>query len=255
MGKTIAKRAFGVVTVLVTLLALSEAPAQLRKWRDAALTLLGVGGWKVILLAAALGVFLWAWDVPQRLMARRQPDFKEKADRERIRVHAARFFRALWSDTARHAFGHACEEAGAVANVLRAEKRDAVRTLAANLLVEAELWARQVIDVMLKDNACNDDAQLARYVDAWGELFVRYQRLVTHTHHGHRALDVSPWTRGDYARWRDYDGTFIKQMRIAEYMDGAVRLRHVSDRLVGARKTVRGYAVFVSSLYWSVGAR
>ncbi len=73
------KRAFGsVAAVVLTFLALADAPDQLAKWKrylDSFNALLGVdwsafwsgpaGRWILVLLGVGIG--LWSWDVPQRL--------------------------------------------------------------------------------------------------------------------------------------------------------------------------------------------
>ena len=133
----------------------------------------------------------------------------------------------LYDETARFALGDAYRQLDLVIGTLRAQPTDAIRVLAANLLVETRIHLNNAIQPMLNAREFKTESELQASLALWCDLFNRYQMTVVWTFEAHLALGIDPCPQSGYKEWRAYDAKFIAGMKLLEQMKGCESIARI----------------------------
>jgi hypothetical protein len=234
--KRVAGSIAAVVTAVLALLSAGTRDELLTRLKDW-LTLIGgfLGGvlayfsFSGVLLFLGICIGLWAWDVPQRAVAKLRGDPNDpqvllEARKKRVRAQVGDFLRIVFSNTARHAVGGLFQQTEVVVHGLRHPPTDALKQMSAGLLVEYMVLLQESLQPVLTAQGCHTDDEFVEYQRTWGELFFRYQRLAHYVNEAYKVCAERPWQRIDYDEWRQKDALFITSMREAEHMEGCQHL-------------------------------
>lgn len=236
MWKTTVRLVGTVSAIVLSVLAFSEAPDQLRKWKgywDQLSLSVGVdwtgfwrgNGGRMALILAAIVVGLAAWDVPQRLFRRwkhrNDPSFEEAARQRLFRTEVREFLSRLYDGSGSQALGGAFQQVDEVVAAIRTvTPRDQMGEVAANMLIELRRHFYEQIDAYLAVRDFESDGNRDKSLRAWGILFEHYQTVVQSTYEAYRVMNVSPWNSQRYRNWRTHDAAFIQGLKTLEQMEG-----------------------------------
>jgi len=181
----------------------------------------------ITLLGVCIG--LWAWDVHKRAWAKlfgdpNDPRVLANSRKKKVRAQVTYFFQDLYNGPGRQAVGALCQQAEVVARGLGSETLTPIHRMSASLLAEYLVLLQSTVQPVLNSQRYETDDGMNRSLEAWGELFFRYQRLAHYVNEAYKVCARPPWNGVDYEEWRKSDAIFITRMRDAEHMEDCERL-------------------------------